>query len=370
MTAAIFPAYALARLVVSRPWALFAAVGAGGRARARVRAAPRRGAVRLSGRDARALPDRARCRGADAPAPSALAFAGCVVAPLVRAQLAVLFLVLALSLAALAWRASGAARGAATWSALGLGRRGRCSLVGLAVAVLSALMSTGSEQLGRRRRTSTRAACSSTASGRRCARDRDRHPAGDRGARRARAAAERVGRSAPARVRDRHRDRPSASSLLHGRQGAPTSRPTSRRLVVERNLIYLAPLLFAGTALAARAAACVRWSALARRGAFALVPRRGDADELDLVPLLRSARALDARALEPRIRTGRRAAIETRAPRRARRRRALVVGAHASLAAAAGQLARRGSSPLFVLGWNADERDLRGLRRVRRSPSS
>ena len=28
MTAAIFPAYALARLVVSRPWALFAAVGA------------------------------------------------------------------------------------------------------------------------------------------------------------------------------------------------------------------------------------------------------------------------------------------------------------------------------------------------------
>ncbi len=28
MTAAIFPAYGLARLVVSRPWALFAAVGA------------------------------------------------------------------------------------------------------------------------------------------------------------------------------------------------------------------------------------------------------------------------------------------------------------------------------------------------------
>ena len=28
MTAAIFPAYALARFVVSRPWALFAAAGA------------------------------------------------------------------------------------------------------------------------------------------------------------------------------------------------------------------------------------------------------------------------------------------------------------------------------------------------------
>ena len=45
MTSAIFPTYFLARMIVSRPWALFAAVGAVATPGARVRAVPRRGAA-------------------------------------------------------------------------------------------------------------------------------------------------------------------------------------------------------------------------------------------------------------------------------------------------------------------------------------
>ena len=60
MTAAIFPAYLLARLVVSRPYALFAAVGVGYRPGALVLAVPRRRAARVPHLDSRSPPDRAR----------------------------------------------------------------------------------------------------------------------------------------------------------------------------------------------------------------------------------------------------------------------------------------------------------------------
>ena len=87
MTAAIFPAYALARFVVSPPWALFAAVGDHRGARALVRADPRRGAVRLPGRDARALADPRASPVRPTAARLALAGAAALLAMLVRSQL-------------------------------------------------------------------------------------------------------------------------------------------------------------------------------------------------------------------------------------------------------------------------------------------
>lgn len=116
MTATLFPAYGLARLVVSRPWAVAAAVGA-------VAAPPLAYAPYLLeeplaypfsttalwaiGR-AIARPTRRRL---------ALAAAFSLVAPLVRGQLAVLLAVLAAGLAVLLWQTDRFARWRSSWSA-------------------------------------------------------------------------------------------------------------------------------------------------------------------------------------------------------------------------------------------------------------
>ena len=66
MTSAIFPTYFLARMIVSKPWALFAADRRGRDAGARLRAVPGRGAGRLPVGGALPLPDREGARRADA----------------------------------------------------------------------------------------------------------------------------------------------------------------------------------------------------------------------------------------------------------------------------------------------------------------
>ena len=81
-------------------------------------------------------------------------------------------------------------------------------------------------------------------------------------------------------------------------------------LVVERNLIYLYPLLFTGhraRALAARRALVVGLPATA----IVALPRPLDADAPRQLPLLRGARARDPRALQSRARAGRRSGSST-----------------------------------------------------------
>ena len=128
MTAAIFPAYSLARLVVSRPYAIFAAVGAGCGPGSLLLAVPRRRAARVSRRDARVPADRARRSETNAVVdrlwhlPPASRFH-------VRTQLAILFPVLALVLLARIWRWSGSGVGARR-GRRGTGSGSRCSLSG------------------------------------------------------------------------------------------------------------------------------------------------------------------------------------------------------------------------------------------------
>ena len=65
MTATIFPAYALARTIVSKPWALGAAVASAAIPALAYAPVPRRGAARLPRRDHRAVADRAGAGAAD-----------------------------------------------------------------------------------------------------------------------------------------------------------------------------------------------------------------------------------------------------------------------------------------------------------------
>ena len=115
MSAAIFPAYALARYVASRGWALAAAV-------ITVAAPPLSYAPYLLD-EPLAYPVATACLWAITAAvaqPSAarlaLATVLCVVAPLVRGQLTVLLAVLGIALAALLWRAKRMQRWRATWT--------------------------------------------------------------------------------------------------------------------------------------------------------------------------------------------------------------------------------------------------------------
>jgi hypothetical protein len=137
MTAALFPAYALARLVVPRPYALFAAVATA--------AAPALSYSPFLVEEPLAYPVstlalllvlRAGLR------PSAwsigLAVAACVLAALVRAQLAVLFPVLALVLLARGWRGERARSWRRTWTA-GDWTGAAVLLVGLALALSAAI---------------------------------------------------------------------------------------------------------------------------------------------------------------------------------------------------------------------------------------
>jgi len=115
MTAAIFPAYALARLVVSRPYALFAALGAV--------VAPALSYSPFLVEEPLAYPVAtlalfliARAGVRPARVSIGLAVGVCASAILVRTQLAVLFPVLAIVLLAAAWRTDPVRRWRETWT--------------------------------------------------------------------------------------------------------------------------------------------------------------------------------------------------------------------------------------------------------------
>ncbi len=116
MTATIFPAYFLARLVVSRPYAIFAAVGAV--------AAPALSYSPFLVDEPLAYPTAtlaflliARAAVRTTRWSVGLAFASCCLGVLVRTQLAVLFPILALVLLARLWRTERASQWRETWSA-------------------------------------------------------------------------------------------------------------------------------------------------------------------------------------------------------------------------------------------------------------
>jgi hypothetical protein len=146
MTAALFPAYGLARLVVSRPWALFAGVA--------TVAAPALAYAPILVEEPFAYPAGALAlyltmRAVAGPTRGAvgLAFGACALASLVRSQLAVLFLVLAISLGALVWRSERVSAWRATWSRWDWA--GAIVLALGAVFFFSAVMSTGSDEWAR-----------------------------------------------------------------------------------------------------------------------------------------------------------------------------------------------------------------------------
>ncbi len=116
MTATIFPAYALARMVVAKPWALFAAVGSV--------AIPGLTYAPFLVEEPLAYPVAtatlwliARFVGAPAFATLAPAAAACVVALFVRTQLAVLGATLVLCLLAVGWSTERMRRWRTTWTA-------------------------------------------------------------------------------------------------------------------------------------------------------------------------------------------------------------------------------------------------------------
>jgi hypothetical protein len=116
MAAAIFPAYLLARTVLSTPWAFFAAVA--------TIAAPALSYAPILVEEPWAYPAATLAfwlivRAIDRPSKGsiALAFGSCVLAVLVRSQLGALFGALAFGLLVLAWRTDQMRRWRATWSA-------------------------------------------------------------------------------------------------------------------------------------------------------------------------------------------------------------------------------------------------------------
>ena len=115
MAAAIFPAYALARMVVTPPWALFAAVAA--------IAAPALSYAPILVEEPSAYPAATvalwlTVRAVDRPGRGslALAFGSVLLAVLIRSQLAAVFGALAFGLLALGWRTAAMRRWRASWS--------------------------------------------------------------------------------------------------------------------------------------------------------------------------------------------------------------------------------------------------------------
>ena len=137
MAAAVFPAYLLARRVVSVPWAYFAAVA--------TIAAPALSYAPILVEEPWAYPAATvalwlTVRAVDVPgrASVALAFAACVLAVSMRSQLAALFGALAAGLLALWWRSGRMRRWRATWTTWD--RAGAAVLAVGAVIVLAAFM--------------------------------------------------------------------------------------------------------------------------------------------------------------------------------------------------------------------------------------
>lgn len=262
MTAAIFPAYGLARLVVSRPYALFAAAG--------TVVAPALSYSPFLVEEPLAYPVStlallliARAGVRDGWSPVALAAAACLAAVFARTQLAVLLPVLLLVLAARLWRSQRLQTWRATlsaWDAVGAG----VLLVGLAL-VLAA-------ELGRR--SNSWYVATSTFKDRML----------EYGLWAGGALAIGVGvlplvawLVALVRPREELRDARtatfvvlSASSLaafgLYTAVKAAYLSTTLSIVIAERNLIYLTPLLFVGTALILARKTLSRLAAVAATG--------------------------------------------------------------------------------------------------------
>ena len=132
MTSAIFPTYFLARMIVSKPWALFAAVGAV--------ATPALAYAPFLVEEPAAYPWAALSLFLVAKALAVRtrwwvlgAAAACLVAPLVRGELAILIPVYALAALFLLWTSEGAKRRRATWS---LGDWAGAGVLGIGAIIL------------------------------------------------------------------------------------------------------------------------------------------------------------------------------------------------------------------------------------------
>ena len=120
---------------------------------------------------------------------------------------------------------------------------------------------------------------------------------------------------------DRRRLGVSSPSSPTPRSRARTSRPCSRLLIVERNVIYLVPIVFAATAAVLARADRDRPGArgrLPRRAA----PRPQGRVQARPVPVLRGPEPGDRRAREPQLHLGRRGRRARARDRRAGLRRA------------------------------------------------
>ena len=131
MTATIFPAYALARTIVSAPWALGAAIGSA--------AIPALSYAPFLVEEPLAYPAAttalfliARALARPSPRTIGLAFAACVACYFVRAQLSILVPVMLLALGGLAWQRDDFRRRRESWS--------RADYAGLAMLALGAVL--------------------------------------------------------------------------------------------------------------------------------------------------------------------------------------------------------------------------------------
>ena len=336
MAAAIFPAFLLARRVLSPGWAYFAAVAAIAAPGALVRADPRRGAVGVPGGDARPLAHGARGRPPRALAARARVRLVPRSPSLVRSQLvrALRRARLRAARARLAHRADAPLAGVVV--ALGLGRRRRprrSARVRRGRRVPRAPVERvvdGDDALegpdGRVRQL-----------GGRRVRDRDRRAPRDRAPRGARRA------PAPSATG------PGVRAFVVVTGGAVVSfgwyaaikgaylSTTFSSLIVERNLVYLAPLAFVATAYLLERAAAPRLGRPRRRSGGARADRLGaDRPRARQLPVLRGARPGDPRPREPRVGVAARADRDRARRRDARRDGAPRAARHAPASAAAG----------------------------------
>lgn len=259
MASAVFPAYLLARRVVSPGWAYFAAVA--------TIAAPALSYAPILVEEPWAYPAATLAlwltvRAVDAPArwSIALAVAACVVAVLVRSQLAALFGALAFGLLALAWRTPWMRRWRADWTTWD--RVGAVVLgVGVVIAVLAFLGHRSTEWEVATTLWKGRMLEYGSWAGGAFAIGIGLLPA--------------VALLAVLAVGRAERERPGVRAFVVVSAGAVVSfgwyaavkgaylSTTFSSLVVERNLVYLGPLAFVATAYLLERAAAPIWAVLA-----------------------------------------------------------------------------------------------------------
>ena len=259
MAAAIFPAYLLARRVVTPGWALFAAVG--------TIAAPALSYSPILVEEPWAYPAATLAlwltvRATDRPtrAAFALAFAACIVAVLVRAQLVALFGALAAGLLVLGWRSVWMRRYRAAWSTWD-----RVGFWTLAAGALIAVVAFAGHRSGEWETATTlwkgRMVEYGSWAGGAFAIGIGIVPA--------------IALLAVLAVPARERERPGVRAFVAVTAGAVVSfawyaaikgtylSTTFSSLVVERNLVYLAPLAFVATAYLLERAAAPAWAIVA-----------------------------------------------------------------------------------------------------------